>query len=115
MRSDTMLLARRARRARMARASGPGVLNAGKTAKAPMLVAETWSPDALNRGVGMYKPVYVVARSAAAHPPCLGTGSTTKRPGYRVHRTPLPPQLGPAVLAARGRLSRPVGLMRSPS
>ena len=37
----------------------------------------------------MLRPDYEAARSAAADFPCLGSGSTTKTPVHRVHRTPL--------------------------
>ena len=53
-------------------AAGLYVLNARKTATAPMLMAEAWVQAHSIGRTGMHRPVYEVARSAATDSPCLG-------------------------------------------
>jgi hypothetical protein len=69
---------RRARRARPASRAGLDVLNARKTATAPMLMAEAWIQAHSIGRTGMRRPVYEAARSAAADSPCLGSGSVAR-------------------------------------
>jgi hypothetical protein len=55
-----------------------GVLNARKTATAPVLMAEAWVRTHSIGRTGMPRPVCEAARSAAADSPCLGCGSATR-------------------------------------
>ena len=63
---------------RPANAAGLDVLNARKTATAPMLMAEAWVQAHSIGRTGMRRPVYEAARSAAADSPCLGSGSAAR-------------------------------------
>ena len=57
---------------------GLDVLNAGKTAKAPVLMAEAWIRTPSIEKIGMSRPNHEAGRSPAADSPCLGSGNTTK-------------------------------------
>ena len=77
---NTQMISERrgARATRPANAAGLDVLNARKTATAPMLMAEAWVQAHSIGRTGMRRPVYEAARSAAADSPCLGSGSVAR-------------------------------------